>query len=66
MNAAALQVVGVVCVIAAGVSFGFMPLFKTWVVAGDSNLSTAMLMFLRFGVAAAVLGVVIAVRALVK
>lgn len=54
---------GILCVLAAGISFGFMPLFKRWVSDADPGVSTAMLLLLRFSIAAAVLlGVIVAMR----
>lgn len=50
---------GILCVLAAGIGFGFMPLFKRWVDDSDPGVTTAMLLMLRFAIAAAVLLVVI-------
>jgi drug/metabolite transporter (DMT)-like permease len=56
--------IGILCVLAAGISFGFMPLFKRWVVEADPTVSTAMLLMLRFGLASAILLPLIAARKL--
>lgn len=53
------KLIGILCVLAAGIGFGFMPLFKRWVSDADPGVSTAMLLLLRFSIAAAVLLVVI-------
>lgn len=58
------RLLGILFVLAAGVSFGFMPLFKRWVVEADPTVSTAMLLMLRFGIASAILLPLIAVRRL--
>jgi drug/metabolite transporter (DMT)-like permease len=52
------QLFGVLCVLTAGISFGFMPLFKRWIITSDPQVSNPVILFLRFSIAACVLGVI--------
>ena len=63
-NAASRAWAGALLVVTASVSFGFMPLFQRMVTAADPNISTAMLLMLRFTLASAVLLCVIVWRRL--
>jgi drug/metabolite transporter (DMT)-like permease len=63
-NAASRAWAGALLVVTASVSFGFMPLFQRMVTAADPNVSTAMLLMLRFALASAVLLCVIVWRRL--
>ena len=63
-NAASRAWAGALLVVTASASFGFMPLFQRMVTAADPNISTAMLLMLRFTLASAVLLCVIVCRRL--
>ena len=51
----ARAMLGVLLVTTASVSFGFMPLLQRWVTGSDPDVSTAMMLMLRFSLASATL-----------